>query len=144
MNRDQRAAYGPVIREARKAKGLDQETLAEMTGISRRTIGSIERGDTVAQREPLVKLLTVLDLMPRATDDDVTSFLVVIAPLLQQVEPELRPRLMQDLVGVVLTEIRHGARITQMPRRRSLSDPGDELPAVADKGDIEGPGEDSI
>lgn len=145
VNRDERAAYGPIIREARRAKGIDQDTLAQMTGLSRRTIGSIERGDSVAQREPLLKLLTALDLAPTAADKDVRAFLTMVTPLLQQVDPDRRPRLMQDMVGVVLTEIRYGSRIAMFKRRESaaLSDPADELPAVADKSDLEEPGDDS-
>ncbi len=37
-------AFGEVIREARKAKGLSQEGLANAAGIERSHMGKIERG----------------------------------------------------------------------------------------------------
>lgn len=106
VDREQRRAFGPLIRQARKNKGLDQSTLEEMTGISRRTIGSIERGDTVAQRDVLAKLLAVLDLKPIILDPEVKTFLTVIEPLLQEVDPDRRPRVMANLVAMLVAEIR--------------------------------------
>ena len=44
------------LREARKQRGLSQTQLAELTGVSRNTIGSIETG----QFNPTAKLALVL------------------------------------------------------------------------------------
>lgn len=106
VNREQRAAYGPLIRDARKGLGLDQATLAEMTGISRRTIGSIERGDTVAQQEVLDRLLKVLNLEQADVDPDVEALLSVIQPLLQQVDQSRREHLWNWVINAVALEVR--------------------------------------
>ncbi|HIC45107.1 MAG TPA: XRE family transcriptional regulator [Sulfurimonas sp.] len=39
---------GKKIKELRKEKGLTQEALAELAGISRVTLGKLERGDTIS------------------------------------------------------------------------------------------------
>ncbi|MDY6920846.1 MAG: helix-turn-helix transcriptional regulator [Pseudomonadota bacterium] len=38
-------AFGEKVRQARKAKGLSQEALADLAGIDRSYMGHIERGD---------------------------------------------------------------------------------------------------
>ena len=46
MNTDERiVAFGQRVREARRAKGISQEKLAELAGIDRSYMGNIERGE---------------------------------------------------------------------------------------------------
>ena len=46
MNKDERiVAFGQRVREVRKAKGISQEKLAELSGIDRSYMGNIERGE---------------------------------------------------------------------------------------------------
>lgn len=102
MDADERRAWGPLIREARKAQGLDQEDLAEMAGTTRRTIGSIERGDTTAQTDVLRRILTALGLTETLElDPDVKNFVAMIGPLLQRLGADERARLMPAIVRLV-------------------------------------------
>lgn len=41
---DPRLAFGQAVRKLRVAKGISQETLAELAGIHRTYIGDVERG----------------------------------------------------------------------------------------------------
>ncbi|MGW7794235.1 helix-turn-helix domain-containing protein, partial [Streptomyces tricolor] len=42
------AAFGPLLRELRRAKSLTMEALAEASGVSVRGIGDLERGRRAA------------------------------------------------------------------------------------------------
>ena len=53
-------ALGQRIREARKARGLSQEKLGELCGISTAHVGHIERGTRVPSAEVLFQLSTEL------------------------------------------------------------------------------------
>ena len=124
MDMTQRRAFGPVIRAAREQAKLTQDELAEQAGTTRRTIGSIERGDSTAQRQVLDRVLKVLDLAPEQVDGDVTAFLAMLSPLLQRVSPEERQRLMPDIVRLVVKSM-NAPRVTEgeAVEIRSLSAP---------------------
>ena len=51
---------GVAIREARKAKGLSQEALAELAGIDRSYMGGIERGE---HNLAIINLLKISDAL---------------------------------------------------------------------------------
>lgn len=53
---------GARVRQERTRKGLTQEQLAEMCGISSSYIGIIERGDKKLSVETLVKIASVLNI----------------------------------------------------------------------------------
>jgi transcriptional regulator with XRE-family HTH domain len=53
-------AFGNVLREARQAKGLSQEQLAEAAGLDRSFISLVERG---IQSPNIVVLLKVADVL---------------------------------------------------------------------------------
>lgn len=114
MNRDERATWGPLVRAARDTQGLTQQELAEMANTTRRTVGSIERGDSTPQLGVLERVLEVLglwspegDVTPivrafASLDDDVLSFLALAGPLLQRLPMDVRADLMDELMGVMV------------------------------------------
>lgn len=55
---------GLRVRDARKAKHLTQEQLAEKVGISASFMGHIERGTRIASIDTLVSLCNVLEVSP--------------------------------------------------------------------------------
>ena len=53
-------SLGAAIREARKAKGISQEALAELAGIDRSYMGGIERGE---HNLAIINLLKIADAL---------------------------------------------------------------------------------
>lgn len=53
---------GQVIRQKRRKLGLNQGELSDLSGVSRRTISSLENGKASIQLDGLVAVLTVLGL----------------------------------------------------------------------------------
>ncbi|NKS97519.1 helix-turn-helix domain-containing protein [Rhodococcus hoagii] len=101
MDEQTRRAFAAKIKPARVAAGLQQEELAEMAGVSRRTIGNIERGKVVPQAEVLWKLMTALDLTPHPADDLpdwVDEYVQIIAPLIMAIEQPRRSQVMREVI----------------------------------------------
>jgi transcriptional regulator with XRE-family HTH domain len=65
------AALGAVIRLERKARGLSQESLAALAGLSRAYVGEIERGEVNVSFTTLVCLADGLNI---ALSDLVLSY----------------------------------------------------------------------
>jgi transcriptional regulator with XRE-family HTH domain len=68
---DVRARFGQRLREVRQRKGVSQEKLAEMAGLHRTYVSSVERGErniSLVNIEGLAKALGVpmAELMPEA------------------------------------------------------------------------------
>lgn len=101
MDRNERQAFGPVIRAAREAAGLLQEDLERMTGVSRQTISAIEVGRTVGQAEKIRALLRALNLMPKQADPDVEGFVAALTPMLQRLTKPERVAVMPAIVELV-------------------------------------------
>lgn len=59
-----------AITEAKKAKGLDQEDLARIANISRRTVAKIETGDMSVSAGSYAMLLFALDATYVLNTDD--------------------------------------------------------------------------
>lgn len=132
MDKDERRAWGSVIRDLRKAAGLDQEQLAEQARTSRRTIGSIERGDSVAQRDVLRRVLTVLGVSPEPEiEPDIKAFLAMLTPLLERLTPEQRSTLQPKIVALVVEAF--DSRLSVLPTTPVADDNegSEELPAAA-------------
>lgn len=55
-------SIGKYIRKTRTAKGLRQEDLAEMIGLSPVYVGMLERGEKTASLETLVKISNALEV----------------------------------------------------------------------------------
>jgi len=52
--------FGRVLRALRERRGLSQEALSDLAGLSRSFLGEIERGDAVPSIETLQKLADAL------------------------------------------------------------------------------------
>lgn len=113
MNREERAAWGPLIREARTSQGLTQEQLAEQVGLTRRTIHSMESGKFTPTRTSLDAVLEALGLQgeqPRL-DTDVDKFLGVLGVLLQRLTPEQREVAMPAMVEIAIDPIGQSGKL---------------------------------
>lgn len=56
------AKLGGILRDARSARGLTQAEVAERAGVARSWLARVEAGHRGAALEPLLRLLSVLDL----------------------------------------------------------------------------------
>jgi len=63
---DRKTAFGKVLREAREATGLSQESFAHAVEMDRTTISLLERGKQSPTVETLWKLSAYLDVAPSA------------------------------------------------------------------------------
>jgi len=57
-------AFGEVLKSARDIKGFSQEKLALNSGISRNTIGSLEKGEFMPTIETVFKVAHGLGMLP--------------------------------------------------------------------------------
>jgi len=55
-------AFGEIVRDERKAKGLSQEELAEKAGLHRTYIGMIERGEKNITLSNISKIARALEI----------------------------------------------------------------------------------
>ena len=62
MNEDHLVKLGENIRQMRKAKGLSQEALADMSGLHRTYIGGIERGERNVSIANIVRIAQALNV----------------------------------------------------------------------------------
>lgn len=60
---------GSIVRQRRKAFGLDQATVAELAGVSRKLVSDLERGKETIQVDKLVAVLNSLGLSLEVTHD---------------------------------------------------------------------------
>lgn len=83
-------SWGAKIKELRLSHGMGQEELAEAAGVTRRTLGSIERGDVAGQAAKLESILRILGIEadPRGYSDFTEQQLSIIGPLLDSVPVE--------------------------------------------------------
>ena len=58
------AAFGSVVRERRKERGLSQEELAHRAGVERSHMGKIERGEHLPNLVMILSIADVLSLKP--------------------------------------------------------------------------------
>jgi len=56
--------FGEALRSARESRKLSQEKLAFKAGISRNSVGSLEKGEFVATIDTLFKIADGLDMLP--------------------------------------------------------------------------------
>lgn len=81
---DIKKLLGKKIKKLRQKKGLTQEELADMIGISQRTLSGIEIGENFLSADTLNRLMDVLGIVPddifavehlKSTDDLVTDII---------------------------------------------------------------------
>ncbi len=60
---------GQRARVRRRSLGIDQQTLAELAGVSRKSVSEIERGKATIQMDVLIRVLVVLGLTLEVRDD---------------------------------------------------------------------------
>lgn len=60
--RERRAAFGGVVREARLARGLSQEALAERCGVDRKSISRMETGAFSPRLDNVFNVAAALDI----------------------------------------------------------------------------------
>ena len=69
MSKEALRRFGVRVREARQSKGWSQERLAEICGLHRTYVGSIERGERNVSLANIVKIAKALGTTPAAFMD---------------------------------------------------------------------------
>lgn len=107
MDNSERAAMGPLIREARKGLRMKLEDLEDASGVSRRTISDIERGVRVGNEETLRRLLPLVGVggIP-VLDPDVRAFVGMVGQLLQRMSQVERAAVMPAVMQIVAETLR--------------------------------------
>lgn len=67
--------FGEILREYRRAKGLSQEALAEITNLDRNHIGKIERGENLPTLGVLLRLARGIGVRPGILIDETEKLL---------------------------------------------------------------------
>ena len=60
---------GQRTRMRRRSLSIDQQTLADLAGVSRKSVSEIERGKATIQMDILIRVLNVLGLTLEVRDD---------------------------------------------------------------------------
>jgi len=63
------AEVGQRTRMRRRSLSIDQQTLADLAGVSRKSVSEIERGKATIQMDVLIRVLNVLGLTLEVRDD---------------------------------------------------------------------------
>lgn len=111
MSEQQRVLYAGRVASSRKARGLSQDQLAKMAGVSRGTIGNVEDGKTVPQSAVLWRIMTALDMRPDMNpewSDEIEGWIRIIAPIIEQIPPGVRERVMLEVVNRLGVAAREG------------------------------------
>ena len=135
MDKHERATLGPLIRAAREGRGWSQEELAQKASTSRRTVGSIERGDTTGQVKVVQRVLDALGVVDGlVAEPDVKTFVQTITPLLQRLTEAERAQVMPAIVRLVADALARSAaerqaNVVQLPV------PSDPMPTMEELAD---------
>jgi len=63
------AEVGQRTRMRRRSLSIDQQTLADLAGVSRKSVSEIERGKATIQMDVLIRVLNVLGLTLEVRND---------------------------------------------------------------------------
>ena len=66
MSSDPKTLFGKRVRELREARDISQEGLADIAGVHRTYMGTVERGETNISLENIVKIAHALKVPPGA------------------------------------------------------------------------------
>lgn len=113
--------FGPVIRAARRGQGLTLEEVAERSGVTRRTISDIERGNTKGQERKIRAILGALGISDLLLDGDVEAFITALGPLLQRLGPDERAELMPQIVRLVAQALRPDQELPSLTEADELA-----------------------
>lgn len=97
----ERVRLAAMIGPQRKSLGLKQSDLADRAGVSVRTIGNIERGETVPQADRLVRLLVALGLYDDAANNftiETRAWLTQVGQLIELIPEGPRAHVMVETV----------------------------------------------
>lgn len=114
MTEQEREAWARKVRPARLEKGITQDELEMMSGVSRRTIGNIEAGRMIPQAKNLRKLMVALDLGPDPADsypDWVHTWLAIFGPLIAKLPEEGRGEVLSSIVTTLGEAIMAGNQV---------------------------------
>lgn len=65
-----RSVFGKRLRNVRERRGLSQEALADLAGLHRTYVSSIERGQRNVGLDNVIRLAAALDVPPSALFED--------------------------------------------------------------------------
>ncbi|NKR72945.1 helix-turn-helix domain-containing protein [Rhodococcus hoagii] len=104
----ERMTWASKIKPARVSRGLTQQEVAEMAGVSRNTVVSAESGSKVPQSDKLWRIMIALDLGPDPADsfpDDVHTWLAILGPLIANIPTAKRESAMVRVITMLGQEI---------------------------------------
>lgn len=103
----ERLSYGAYVKEMRTKLEITQEELAEAAGITSRTLSNIENQKTAGQADKLVRIFRALgiELEYPAWSQETQSYIAMIAPLLEKINPVKRLAVMQEVLTLLADEI---------------------------------------
>lgn len=145
MDEKEREAWARKIRPARVEKGITQDDLEMMSGVSRRTIGNIEAGRMIPQASKLWKLMVALDLGPDPADsypDWVKTWLAFLGPMIAKLPEATRERVLLNIattIGEAIREDKTISLVTGMTREQTDAQlrKAQELGLIPDSGEDE-------
>ena len=89
-------AIGRLMAAARIAKGLSQDSVAEMLDVDRRQIIRLEKGESLLRTEVFLKCMILLNVpVSRITDDEESS------AEKQELSPESRERIIKAASAII-------------------------------------------
>lgn len=113
MDKKQRAAIASTVRQLRVAADMTRAELAEATGLSPRTVASIDRGEGAPQLESLMAVMRALGhpIDPQDPAVDIAAHLANAEALLRLVAADARPLLHEQIIGLIEATIDHLAAV---------------------------------
>lgn len=109
MTRQERLSHAARVETAREARGWTQQELADRAGVSRGSVGNIERAKTAPQAEKLWRVMVALDLSPdplAGIPEAARKWVAIIAPLIAALPDERREDVMMSVLMTLGRETR--------------------------------------
>lgn len=135
----ERLLYGALVAELRAERRLTQQSLADRSGVTSRTIRNIEKGDVSPQADKLIRLYTALDIDLDGTlwDADVYRYTAMIAPLIRDIHPSYRLDAVAEVIPALSRSVgKHPNAAVENVTLFTPRPQSDDLREVAHEGDI--------